>query len=79
MMRTRRQAGCARHRALPRTPRGLRPCDPENPPMKDGKFEAFVPLPLVGPEEYTLLGCLPRLRVTFSIDPTETAPGYIIK
>jgi len=47
--------------------------------MKDGKFEGFIPLPLVGPEEYTLLGCLPRLRVTFSIDPTETELSYIIK
>lgn len=50
----------------------------ENLPMKE-ELESVVALPLVGPELYTLFGCLSRPWVTFSFDPTETGLGYIIK
>jgi len=46
--------------------------------MKE-ELESVIALPLVGPESYTLFGCLSRPWVTFSFDPTETGLGYIIK
>jgi hypothetical protein len=66
--------------APPRTPRGLRPCDPpwENQTSHEGKTNAHS-LPLVGADLYTLFGCLSRPWVTFSFDPTETGLGYIVK
>ncbi len=75
-----RQAGAApRHGALPHTPRGLRPCDPEKPSYENVVFEGALSLPLVGPLMYMLFGWLSRPRVTFSFDPTETGLGYIVK
>jgi hypothetical protein len=67
-----------RHGALPRTPRGLRPCDPEKLSF-EGKIQTVVSLPLVGLELYTLFGWLSRPWVTFLVDPAETDPGYIFK
>jgi len=46
---------------------------------KSGRLESSASLPLVGPGIYTLCGWKLRPRVTFSIDPTETGLGYIVK
>ena len=54
-----------RHRAPPRTLRGLRPCDPENHPIKT-KMRRTVSLPLVGTESYRL------------IQVYVSPPGYIL-
>ena len=57
---------------------GSAPATRENLPLKE-ELESVVALPLVGPESYTLFGCLLRPWVTFLFDPTETGLGYIIK
>jgi hypothetical protein len=67
-----------RHRAPPRTLRGLGPCDPEKLSYENER-RRFVSLPLVGTESYRLIGCMFPIRVTFLADPTETDPGYIVK
>jgi hypothetical protein len=76
----RRRRADARHGAPPHTLRGLRPCDPEEKPFYEKKvFESEEALPLVGSGQWKLSRCLLSPRVTFSFDPTETGPGYILK
>jgi hypothetical protein len=73
------QAGLRPAMGICPVPRGgSAPATRKNFPMKK-EFESVVALPLVGPELYTLFGCLSRPWVTFSFDPTETGLGYIIK
>jgi hypothetical protein len=74
-----KQAGLRPATGLRPVPRGgSAPATRENLPLKE-ELESVVALPLVGPEPYTLFGCLSRPWVTFSFDPTETGLGYIIK
>ena len=73
------QAGLRPATELRPVPRGgSAPATRKNFPLKE-ELESVVALPLVGPEMYTLFGCLWRPWVTFSFDPTETGLGYIIK
>jgi hypothetical protein len=57
---------------------GFAPATRKNLPMKV-VFEGSLPLPLVGPQTYTLFGWLSCPRVTFSFDPSETGLSYIVK